>query len=153
MNCPTFDQATSGLSEYQAVNAALFIVLIVLVSVAIFSVVRYTKRRPNDAKSLRVMFIELEKDYRWRRLKVAYLIASILILLIVIGASYGTDAQGICQTIYDFEVERAKARMGVAFWAILTTLVLWAGYFLILPTIYRFIKNTKKYLSNNPGKS
>ena len=152
MNCPTFEQATSGLSEYQAVNAALFIVLIVLVFVAIFSAVRYTKRRPNDAKSRRAMFIELEKGYRWRRLKVAYLVTSILILLIVIGTSYGIDARGICQTIYDFEVERAKARMGVAFWAILTTLALWVGYFLVLPTVYRFIGGTKKYLSKTDTK-
>ena len=152
MNCPTFQQATSGLSEYQAINAVLFIVLIALVFTAVLTVVRYTKRRPTDAKSRRATFIELEKNYRWRRLKVVYLIASILILLIVIGASYGTDVQGICQTIYDFEVERAKARMGAALLAIVMSLVLWAGYFLVLPTIYRFISGTKNYLSKTDVK-
>ena len=152
MNCPTFQQATSGLSEYQAINTVLFIVLIALVFIAIFSVVRYTKRRPNDAKSRRSRFIELEKDYKWRRLKVVYLITSILILLIVIGASHGTDTQGICQTIYDFQVERAEARMGVAFWAIVMSLVLWAGYFLVLPAIYRFISGIKNYLSKTDVK-
>ena len=148
MNCPTFEQATSGLSEYQVVNTILFIVLIAFILIAIFNVARYTKRKTKDPKSRRSMFIELEKDYRWRRLKVVYLIASIIILLIVIGASYGTDTQRMCQTIYDFEVERAEARMGVALWAIMTTLILWIGYFLILPAVYRLIKNTKKYLTN-----
>lgn len=147
VNCPAFQQATSGLTEYQAINTVLFIVLIGLIVAALINIVRYTKHNPNGHTGpLRAKFIELEKDYKWRRLKVAYLVFSVIVILIFIGASYGSDTQGVCQTIYAFEVERAGARMGVAIGAIVVTGLLWGGYFVVLPAFYRFTKGLSKYL-------
>ena len=147
MNCPTFQQATSGLTEYQAINTVLFIVLTGLIVAALINIVRYTKHNPKaHTGPLRARFIELEKDYKWRRLKVAYLVLSVIVILIFIGASYGTDTQGVCQTTYAFEVERAGARMGVAIGAIFATALLWGGYFALLPHIYKMMNNTINYL-------
>lgn len=147
MNCPTFQQATSGLTEYQAINAVLFIVLIGLIVAALINIVRYTKHNPTGHTGpLRAKFIELEKDYKWRRLKVAYLVFSVIVILIFIGASYGTDTQGVCQTIYDYEVERAEARMAVAISAIVAVGLLWGGYFIALPAIHKSVGWLKGYL-------
>lgn len=140
-------QATSGLSEYQAINTVLFITLIVITLIALISIIRFSKLKPSSqAEPFKARFIELEKDFGWRRLKVAYLIGSAIVILSVIGISYGTDVRAPLQTIYDFEVERAEDRMGTAFTAIITTLLLWAGYFLLLPLIFQAISKTKKYL-------
>ena len=147
VNCPAFQQATSGLTEYQAINTVLFITLIGLIIIAFLNIVRYTRRGSSrHIGPLRAKFIELEKDYKWRRLKVAYLVFSVIVILIFIGASYGTDTQRVCQTIYAFEVERAGARMGVAIGAIFATALLWGGYFALLPHIYKMMNNAINYL-------
>lgn len=140
-------QATSGLPEYQAINTVLFIILMVIATAALANIIRFSKPRPGKRTDpFKIKFIELEKDFRWRRMKVVYIVASVVIISIVIGASYGTDTQAQLQTIYDFEVERANDRAEAAFMGILTTLFLWGGYFVFMPTTYKLLMKAKQYL-------
>ena len=142
-------QVTSGLAEYRTVGSILFIVFIMVILIAFFNVLKFHKRRPGARVGpIKAMFAELEKSFRWRRLKVTYLAISIAILLLVIATSYGMDAQAPLQTAYAFEVERATARIQTVIALIVTTLLLWMCYFIVLPFIYKSILNTKSYLHN-----
>lgn len=142
-------QATSGLSEYQAINTVLFIILILIGLIALVNIIRFSNHTSGKhIGPLKAKFIELEDKFRWRRVKVLYLVLSAVVILTVIGTSYGTDVRAPLQTLYDFEVERAKDRMGSALLAIVTILFLWGAYFLVLPIVYRSISKTGKYLGN-----
>lgn len=142
----SYTQTSSDLPAIQAVNTVLFIILIVVAVIAIVTIVKFSKHKPGMKVSpYKAKFIELEKDFRWRRLKVVYLIASVLIVFAVIGMTYGEDMRAPLQTYQDFQEERAMDRMGTAFSAIATTLVLWGGYFVTLPLIHRFVVGTKTY--------
>lgn len=147
----SYTQTSSDLPTIQAVNTVLFIVLIVVAIIAIVTIVKFSKHKPGMKVSpYKAKFVELEKDFRWRRLKVVYLIVSVLIVFAVIGMTYGEDMRAPLQTYQDFQEERAMDRMGTAFSAIVATLVLWGGYFVALPLIHRLVAGTKTYLSD-PG--
>jgi len=149
----SYTQTSSDLSAIQAVNTVLFIVLIIVAIIAVVTVVKFSKHKPGiKVTPYRAKFIELEKDFRWRRLKVVYLIASVLIVFAVIGMTYSEDMRAPLQTYQDFQEERAMDRMGTAFSAIVTTLLLWGGYFLALPLVHRFMGGTKRYLSDTGSK-
>ena len=149
----TYVQTTSDLTLYQIIGTILFIIFIVIFILAIMKAVKFSKHKPGmNNNRRRTKFIELEKDFRWRRLKVAYLISSVLIILIVIGITYTQDTQAPLQTYQDFREERALERIGTIFGMIVTTLVLWGGYFVVLPFVYKFMVSIKGYLHNPDSK-
>lgn len=143
-------QSTDSLASYQLINAVLFIILIVMILAVMSTIIksgRLKKGKSND--KLNEKFVELEKDYRWRRLKSIYAIITVVIILGVIGVVYGSGAQ--VPPYANFEIERAADRTGTAFAAIVTTLILWWSYFYILPKLFGLICKSKEYL-RNPNK-
>ncbi len=135
-----YSNTAQQLQNQQAINTVLFIVMIALAVFAIINVVRVSKRNK--------MLKALEKDVSWRRLKVSYLLFSVIVLFLVIGGTYDNDMQAPLQTYADFQLERAVDRSNTAALSIFVILVLWSCYYLVLPHLLRLIRGGKRYLSD-----
>jgi hypothetical protein len=131
----------SSLMTYKYVNTIAFLALITVTLIAVRLILRL-----GNEMSGKKRFIELEKDYKWRRLKVAYLITGAFVMLIVIALSYGPGEIAPLQTRYDFELEKAEASLTTITHLFLTITILWLIYRFLLPLAYRGILRIKVYL-------
>lgn len=134
-------------------NVIAFLVWIILVFLAVRSILRLGKEAPGKRlKPARKRFVELEKDYKWRRLKVSYLVFGALVMFIVIGTTYQPGEQAPLQTLSDYRLEESQARFDTIMNLLLTTLVLWGAYRFLMPKFYGYYKGMQAYLKA-PGKS
>jgi hypothetical protein len=150
MNYYTDSQATLDLlSQQRTANIIAFAILLIVFLSVLRSILRLGKEElpGKRLKPAKKRFMELEKDYKWRRLKVIYLMIGVLSIFIVIGMSYGQDERAALQTLDEFELERAEARFETIGNALVTVLILWAVYRFSMPGFYERLKNFRAYLS------
>lgn len=101
-------------------------------------------------KSSKKRFVELEKDYKWRRLKVVYFALTPLVLFTVAGITYGANSRGALQSQYDYQLERASDRFNTMFCLTITLLLLWTFYRYFLPRAYYYLSRLFRYMRTTP---
>lgn len=136
-----------------AMNVIAFLIWMIAVYLTVRSILRLGKEVPGkQLRSARKRFVELEKDYKWRRLKMVYLVWGLLVMFVVIAATYQPGEQAPLQTLSDYKLEEAQARFDTIMNLLLTTLVLWGVYRFLLPKFYEYYRGLRAYLKA-PGKS
>lgn len=144
-------EAVNDLPLYQALNTAAFLIFLIALYLLVRSVSRLGHQKEGRAmKSSQKRFVALEKDYRWRRVKVAYFALTPLVLFVVTGVTYGTDGRGILQSQYDYQLERASDRFNTIFCLLITLLLLWAFYRYFLPQVYHLLSRLIRYMRSTP---
>ena len=134
-------------------NIIAFLVLVIVVYLTVRSILRLGKEIPGKRlKPPRKRFVELEKDYKWRRLKVGYLVFGLFIMLLVIAATYQPGERAPLQSLGNYRLEEAQERFDTIISLILTTLILWGAYRFLMPKLYEYHKGLRAYLKA-PGKS
>ena len=136
-------QTAHDLALQNLVNTACFILLLYVTFRVGRAVMRSGIAPKRTQKPSEKLLIELEKDYRWRRIKIMYLLAGLGVMLLVAGLAYGADeytATGFIQPTALYHLERAQDR----FWAIgcmfITLGLLWVCYRQWLPRLYVYVK-------------
>ncbi len=118
----------------------LFMSLVVIVAI-IYAIVKITvklargdlKRSLNDTKQ---QSSQLERDYAWRRVKVVYVIASTLVVLMCTGVAYTSTAD---------ELPYFEPSMELGWLALIAgTTVAWLVYRFMLPRVYSYLKSPTK---------
>ena len=118
------------------VGITIWVLAIYLVIKLIVKLVRGDLKRSN--KELNRKTKELEADYRWRRLKVAYIALSTIIVLFATGTAYSSTVH---QTLWGTYTEPSMERGYVAL--ALGSFVSWVVYKVALWRLYTYLVSPK----------
>lgn len=136
MNGDIQNTATSSeVAAAQIASTIAFLIFIIVLVLAARSIMRLGRKTSKGS------FVELEKDYRWRRLKTVYCVLSVVSLFIVALASYGPAAG------YLYEVDRAEARLSTIIALLITVVAIWSVYRFLMPYLYKKFLSIKNYVS------
>lgn len=124
--------------------AELFVGFTVLVAL-IYLVLQIATKSPanktnrqikKDRSGLRV----LEKDYRWRRIKVLYITVSVILSALAGSWAYQTSSEVLYDPTYAaYTIGKPSTADG--FFAMLTTgVILWIAFRLIAPRLFLYLK-------------
>lgn len=117
----------------------LFISLVILVGLVYSAIKFLVKLLRGDVKRSLVQdkqrSSELEKDYRWRKVKVAYLITSSILVILSVGAAYNSGVDE--PPFYEPSMDQGYTALFIG------SALAWLTYRLILPRIYSYLVEPK----------
>lgn len=137
---PSATQLQNDLTIQTTLNAGAFIILLLVAAIVTRYIILSGRESNKSQKPSKQLLVQLESDHQWRRIKVGYLVISLIALLLVAATTYQPGELLPSQTITSLELAQARSRFQVVGNLFVALGVVWATYRYGLPRLYRYLK-------------